>query len=280
MAERRRLGRGLDALLGEYSQPQENITTLPVHEIDTNRQQPRKQFDKEKLNELADSIRRHGVVQPILVRRNGKRYTIVAGERRYRAARQAGLTEIPVVVRDFEDEQVLEVALIENLQRENLNPIEEAMALRFLMQQHDLTQEEVAERISKSRPAIANSLRLLGLPPAVQDLLREGKLSSGHARALAGIKDAKRAVALAGEAVAAGYTVRKLEALAQEDKPRPRREKPAPCLPDAALYDAQETLQARLETRVRIDGSEDRGRIVIEYYSKEELSRLYDALVR
>lgn len=278
MAERRRLGRGLDALLGEYAQPLESITTLPVHDIDTNREQPRKQFDQDKLDELADSIRKHGVVQPILVRRVGQRYTIVAGERRYRAARQAGLTEIPVVVREFEDDQVLEVALIENLQREDLNPIEEAMALRFLMQQHDLTQEEVAERISKSRPAIANALRLLALPPSVQDLLREGKLTSGHARALAGMKDAGRAAALADEAVAAGYTVRKVEELAKEDRPRPKQEKPR--MPDAAIYDAQETLQARLETRVRIEGNDSRGRIVIEYYSKEELNRLYDLLVR
>ena len=154
------------------------------------------------------------------------------------------------------------------------------MALRFLMQEHDLTQEEVAERISKSRPAIANSLRLLALPPSVQDLLREGKLTSGHARALAGMKDAIRAAALADEAVAAGYTVRKLEDLAKEDKPRPKQEKSTARMPDAAIYDAQETLQARLETRVRIEGNDSRGRIVIEYYSKEELNRLYDLLVR
>lgn len=273
------LGRGLDALLGDYSAtPESGVTELSVHLIDTNAAQPRKRFDEDKLNELAASIRRHGMVQPIIVRRNADRYVIVAGERRYRAARKAGLTTVPVVVREFGDAEVLEVALIENLQRENLNPIEEAAAIRFLMQQHDLTQEEVAERISKSRPAIANTLRLLNLPEPVQQLLRENKLSSGHARALVALKDPARAVTLAQEAVEHGYSVRRMEELSRQKRPK----KQAAALkkaPPRDLYNAQEALQARYKTRVRIDGDEAKGRIVIEYYTKEELARLYEQLM-
>ena len=271
------LGRGLDALLGDYTvTPETGVTELSVNLIDTNAAQPRKKFDEEKLDELASSIRRHGIVQPIIVRKNGDRYVIVAGERRYRAARKAGLSTVPVVVRDFEDAQVMEVALIENIQRENLNPIEEAAAIRFLMQQHDLTQEEVAERISKSRPAIANTLRLLNLPEPVQQLLRENKLSSGHARALVALKDTDQAIALARQAAEQGYSVRKMEELAKGREPkRPTAEKKEAA---AELYDAQETLQASLKTKVRIEGNECRGKIVIEYYSKDELNRLFEQL--
>ena len=164
MAMKKGLGRGLDALLGDYTAaPPEGVRQTDVYLIDTNADQPRKTFDEEKLRELADSIARHGMVQPIIVRQNGERFVIVAGERRFRAARMAGLTQVPVIVKALDDAEVMEVALIENLQRENLNPIEEAAAIRFLMEQHDLTQEEVAKRLAKSRPAIANSLRLLNL---------------------------------------------------------------------------------------------------------------------
>lgn len=176
MAMKKGLGRGLDALLGDYTAaPPEGVRQTDVYLIDTNADQPRKTFDEEKLRELADSIARHGMVQPIIVRQNGERFVIVAGERRFRAARMAGLTQVPVIVKALDDAEVMEVALIENLQRENLNPIEEAAAIRFLMEQHDLTQEEVAKRLAKSRPAIANSLRLLNLDDGVQDYVREGK---------------------------------------------------------------------------------------------------------
>ena len=185
MAMKKGLGRGLDALLGDYTAaPPEGVRQTDVYLIDTNADQPRKTFDEEKLKELADSIARHGMVQPIIVRQNGERFVIVAGERRFRAARLAGLTQVPVIVKALDDAEVMEVALIENLQRENLNPIEEAAAIRFLMEQHDLTQEEVAKRLAKSRPAIANSLRLLNLDDGVQDYVREGKLSAGAARVL------------------------------------------------------------------------------------------------
>ena len=164
-----RLGRGLEALIGSY-EPKENdaVKTLSIDLIDNNPGQPRKQFDEEKLQELANSIEQHGIVQPLIVKKKGERYTIIAGERRFRAARLAGIKDIPVIVRDMDDREVMEVALIENIQRENLNPIEEAAAISFLMRQHDLTQEEVAKRLSKSRPAIANSVRLLSMPESVQ----------------------------------------------------------------------------------------------------------------
>ncbi|MEL7609216.1 MAG: ParB/RepB/Spo0J family partition protein [Bacillota bacterium] len=278
-AVKKGLGRGLDALLGEFSaQPERDLQKLPVNQIDPNREQPRKQFDEEKLAELADSLRRHGMMQPIIVRKTGERYAIVAGERRYRAARKAGLSEVPVIVREVEDAEIMEIALIENLQREDLNPVEEAAAIRFLMQQHDLTQEEVAERISKSRPAIANALRLLGLPEPVQKFLREGKLSAGHARALAALKDETALLRIAKETIERGYSVRHVEELVKaalsEKKPAPRREKRV--LPE--LFAAQETLRERLKTRVRIDGNEKKGRIVIEYYSSGDLERIYDLI--
>ena len=212
MAMKKGLGRGLDALLGDYTAaPPEGVQQTDVYLIDTNADQPRKTFDEEKLKELADSIARHGMVQPIIVRQNGERFVIVAGERRFRAARLAGLTQVPVIVKALDDAEVMEVALIENLQRENLNPIEEAAAIRFLMEQHDLTQEEVAKRLAKSRPAIANSLRLLNLDDGVQDYVREGKLSAGAARALVAVKDARKQRTLAQEASLRGLSVREVQ---------------------------------------------------------------------
>jgi len=278
---KRGLGKGLDALLGEFTEPTvpQGVVEADIRLLDVNKAQPRKQFDEEKLNELADSIRRHGVVQPILVRQKGERYTIVAGERRYRAARLAGLATVPVVVRELEDQQVMEVALIENIQREALNPVEEAAAIRFLMKQHDLTQEEVAERISKSRSAIANTLRLLSLPDEVLDLLRDGSLSAGHGRALAAMKDKALQLRLAKEAVENGYSVRQMEALAkkyaEEQKPKPKPEMPR-MLPE--LFDAQERFRTRLGTKVKISGSDKKGKIVIEYFSAEDLQRIYDII--
>ena len=225
MAMKKGLGRGLDALLGDYTQPTpEGVQELDIHLIDTNAGQPRKDFDQEKLQELADSIRQHGVVQPILLRQNGERYVIVAGERRFRAARLAGLEKVPAIVKDLDEAQVMEVALIENLQREDLNPIEEAAAIRFLMQQHDLTQEEVSKRLSKSRPAIANSLRLLTLPEPVQAYLRNGKLQAGHARALAGLQDPEAQAVLADKIVGEGLSVRAAESLAREQGQKPPRQ--------------------------------------------------------
>ena len=279
MAMKKGLGRGLDALLGDYTQPTpEGVQELDIHLIDTNAGQPRKDFDQEKLQELADSIRQHGVVQPILLRQNGERYVIVAGERRFRAARLAGLDQVPAIVKDLDETQVMEVALIENLQREDLNPIEEAAAIRFLMQQHDLTQEEVSKRLSKSRPAIANSLRLLSLPEPVQAYLRNGKLQAGHARALAGLQDPEAQAVLADKIVGEGLSVRAAESLAREQGQKPPRQKKEPPATDPDLAAAEASLREWLGTKVSIQGSSQRGRIVIEYYNAELLQGIYDLL--
>ena len=278
--QKRGLGKGLDALLGEYSAPAPSgVTEIDIRLLDVNKAQPRKQFDEEKLNELAESIRRHGMVQPILVQQKGDRYLIVAGERRYRAARKAGLSTVPVIVRDLADEQVMELALIENIQRENLNPVEEAAAVRFLMQQHDLTQEEVSERISKSRSAVANTLRLLSLPEEVLEYLRDGRLSSGHGRALAAVKEKKEQLRLAEETVKNGYSVRQLEALVKSLGERKPAKKKASSALTPELHEAEERFRTRLGTKVKISGSEKRGKITIEYYSKEDLLRVYDTLL-
>ncbi len=279
MAMKKGLGRGLDALLGDYTQPTpEGVQELDIHLIDTNAGQPRKDFDQEKLQELADSIRQHGVVQPILLRQNGERYVIVAGERRFRAARLAGLEKVTAIVKDLDEAQVMEVALIENLQREDLNPIEEAAAIRFLMQQHDLTQEEVSKRLSKSRPAIANSLRLLTLPEPVQAYLRNGKLQAGHARALAGLQDPEAQAVLADKIVGEGLSVRAAESLAREQGQKPPRQKKEPPATDPDLAAAEASLREWLGTKVSIQGSSQRGRIVIEYYNAELLQGIYDLL--
>lgn len=279
MAMKKGLGRGLDALLGDYTQPTpEGVQELDIHLIDTNAGQPRKDFDQEKLQELADSIRQHGVVQPILLRQNGERYVIVAGERRFRAARLAGLEKVPAIVKDLDEAQVMEVALIENLQREDLNPIEEAVAIRFLMQQHDLTQEEVSKRLSKSRPAIANSLRLLTLPEPVQAYLRNGKLQAGHARALAGLQDPEAQAVLADKIVGEGLSVRAAESLAREQGQKPPRQKKEPPATDPDLAAAEASLREWLGTKVSIQGSSQRGRIIIEYYNAELLQGIYDLL--
>ena len=289
MAMKKGLGRGLDALLGDYTAaPPEGVRQTDVYLIDTNADQPRKTFDEEKLKELADSIARHGMVQPIIVRQNGERFVIVAGERRFRAARLAGLTQVPVIVKALDDAEVMEVALIENLQRENLNPIEEAAAIRFLMEQHDLTQEEVAKRLAKSRPAIANSLRLLNLDDGVQDYVREGKLSAGAARALVAEKDARKQRTLAQEASLRGLSVREVERRAhaannEEEIRRMKAEQKAEATRGCSsndLYAAQEQLRERLGTRVAINGTEEQGKLVIEYYSKDMLEGLYELLMR
>ena len=279
MAMKKGLGRGLDALLGDYTQPTpEGVQALDIHAIDINADQPRKDFDAAKLQELADSIQRHGVVQPIIVRQKGSRYTIVAGERRFRAARMAGLTTVPVIVKDMEEAQVMEVALIENLQREDLNPIEEAAAIRFLMQQHDLTQEEVSKRLAKSRPAIANSLRLLSLPEQIQDYLKKGQLQAGHARALAGLQDEKLQLALAEKIIREGLSVREAEALVREQGNKPPRPQKTQAQTDPDLAAAETHLRERLGTKVSIKGNGKRGRIVIEYYNAETLQGLYELL--
>ncbi len=287
-AQKTGLGRGLDALLDPYSISVEErektglgVLSVSVREIDTNALQPRKQFDETSLNELADSIRTHGIVQPLIVKQKGSRYMIVAGERRFRAARLAGLNEVPVLVTDYDEEQIHEVSLIENIQRENLNPIEEAAAIRFLMKQHDMTQEEVSGRLGKSRPAIANSLRLLQLPEIVVDMLRKGALSAGHGRTLAGLTDGFQIERLAQECVERDYSVRVLEdkirQLSEKKKSKSAAKKEKPSL-SAELRGLEESFRESLGTKVSLAGSNTRGKITIEYYSREDLERVYERI--
>lgn len=275
------LGRGLDALLDDLEEqaPEKGGTlTVSLYDIDTNPDQPRKTFDADKLNELASSLKRHGVVQPLLVRRNGLRYTIVAGERRYRAARLAGLKTVPVVLTEADDDTLMELSLVENIQRENLNPIEEAAAIKLLMQQHDLTQEEVSERVGKSRPAIANALRLLSLAKPVQALVKDGKLSAGHGKMLAGVADAKLQKELAEKSVQNDWSVRRLEDelrfAAMEKKPKAK-----PAEPSVEMKAALHRMRNSLGTKIQMQGDEQKGKLIISYYSKDDLDRIYRAIV-
>lgn len=280
------LGRGLDALLNPYIEPEQaaggRVLEVSVRDIDTNRSQPRKSFDEAALGELADSIRVHGVVQPLIVKQNGDRYTIVAGERRFRAARLAGLKTVPVLTVDYDEAQMQEVALIENIQREDLNPVEEAAAIRFLMQQHDMTQEEVSARLGKSRPAVANALRLLNLQADVLALVKDGTLTAGHGRALAGVADKDAQRRLAEECVRLGYSVRALEsriANLQAGGTRKKARAKAPA-PRGELAHVENAFRERLGTRVRITGDEKKGRITIDYFNPDDLERIYEAIVR
>lgn len=283
MAARKGLGRGLDALLDPYmeenTKKNPGVQEVDVRLIDTNAQQPRKQFEEEALKELAASIRQHGIVQPLIVKEQNGRYLIVAGERRFRAARMAKLETVPVLTVDYDEAKIHEVALIENIQREDLNPIEEATAIRFLMQQHDMTQEEVAERIGKSRPAVANALRLLQLPQPVLALVREGTISAGHGRAIAGIADAATQQKIADECVRLGYSVRALESRIKNlDADKPKKVKKAQPALTPVLSDLEEGFRERLGTKVKIAGSEKRGKITIEYFSEDDLQRIYEVL--
>lgn len=283
MAARKGLGRGLDALLDPYmeenTEKKTGVQEVDVRLIDTNAQQPRKQFEEEALKELAASIRQHGIVQPLIVKEQNGRYLIVAGERRFRAARMAKLETVPVLTVDYDEAKIHEVALIENIQREDLNPIEEATAIRFLMQQHDMTQEEVAERIGKSRPAVANALRLLQLPQPVLALVREGTISAGHGRAIAGIADAATQQKIADECVRLGYSVRALESRIKNlDADKPNKAKKAQPALTPVLSDLEEGFRERLGTKVKIAGSEKRGKITIEYFSEDDLQRIYEVL--
>lgn len=284
------LGRGLDALLDPFtdidlSTPEaekaSGVLEINVRDIDTNKEQPRKSFDTDALNDLAASIKIHGIVQPLIVKQKGNRYSIVAGERRFRAARIAGLETVPVLTVDYNDEKIREVALIENIQREDLNPIEEAAAIKFLMKQHDLTQEEVSERIGKSRPAVANALRLLNLPQNVLDLVKDGTISAGHGRAIAGVSGKELQQKLADETVRLGYSVRALESriknLSVEKAQKTDAKKEAPL--SAELSDAEHVFREKLGTKVKIAGDDKKGKITIEYYSKEDLQHIYDCII-
>lgn len=284
------LGRGLDALLGSYSETVENtVQNISLNLIDNNSNQPRVQFDEDKLSELAESIRVHGIVQPILLKKIGERYRIIAGERRFRAARLAGLSEIPAIIKNMSEREMQEVALIENLQRVDLNPIEEASAIKELLTGYGLTQEELASRLGKSRPAITNALRLLTLPQEVQGMLRDGKLSAGHARALAALDDPEDIIEIANCVADNKLSVRETEALvkklqsqiAAEEEADEQNQKPQPrkTALTSELKNAQQRLTEYFGTKVRFKGDEDKGKIVIEYYSKDDLMNIFDMLI-
>lgn len=276
------LGKGLGALLGGYTPEENSVNTISIYLIDNNSGQPRRDFDEGKLGELAASIREHGIVQPIIVKKTGERYRIIAGERRFRAAKMAGLNEVPAIIRDMNEQEMGEIALIENLQRVDLNPMEEAAAIKKLMTEYDLTQEEIARKLGKSRPAVANSVRLLALPDEIQALIREGRLTSGHARVISSLRDEKMMLSLAREASEKGFSVRETERMAAEmleeaDKEKPVRKKAEKLSGD--MLDAQRKLTERFGTKVRFKGDEDRGKIVIEYFSKEELMNIFDMMM-
>ncbi len=273
------LGRGLDVLLPQNGELLETVVRdISIDEIDPNASQPRRDFDKEALEQLADSIREAGVLSPILVVENGMRYRIVAGERRYRAARLAGLETVPCIVRSMTNEQQMEAALIENLQRQDLNPIEEAAAIRSLMQECGYTQEQAARKLGKSRPAIANALRLLNLPKAVTDLVVTGDLSAGHARVLAGLDSETRQLELAHQCVLHGYSVRKLEEMA---KARPAARQTAPKREAGPeLLALQNAMREALGLKTTLSGTETRGKITLSYNSAQELEHLYEVIGR
>ena len=277
------LGRGLDALFADNSIEEIASTSavkLKIMDIEPNRDQPRKIFDEDALAELADSIAKHGVIQPLLVRPmpDGS-YQLVAGERRWRASRMAGLTEVPVVIKEADEQTLMEIALIENLQREDLNAIEEAQGIKALMDTLSLTQDEAAERVGKSRPAVANALRLLKLPDSVIALVSDGKLSPGHARALLGFKDEQDIIETADLIIEKGLTVRDVEKLVKKRNKEPKAEKPA--ARRASYYDEVElALTDFLGRKVKVGTKpgKESGVLEIDFFDKDDLTRLADAL--
>ncbi|MDR1599137.1 MAG: ParB/RepB/Spo0J family partition protein [Oscillospiraceae bacterium] len=272
------LGRGLDALLSDDASPSgSQLREIPLTDIDPNRDQPRKAFDPATLRQLADSIGQSGVLQPIIVCPMDGRYRIVAGERRWRAARLAGLAAIPAIIREADAVGRMELALVENLQREDLNPVEEATAIRALMDECGLTQESVAQRLGRSRPSIANLLRILALPPQLQEWVAQGALTAGHARTLAGIDSAAKQLELAQRAIDEGWSVRALEqeaARKEPPPPRPAALKPPPPEFERLASNAREAFGMR----VAISGTLKRGRIVLRYDNPEELERFHTFL--
>jgi len=276
----KRLGKGLDALIPALNiNEDDKIVEIPLSQLRPNPYQPRKRFDDDAISELAESIKEHGVIQPIIVRSVLKGYEIIAGERRWRAARVAGLATIPAVVRDFSDRQVMEIALIENLQREDLNPMEIAAAYQQLIDAFSLTQEELSTKVGKSRSHIANFLRLLQLPEKVREYVSRGTLSMGHARAIAGLNSEKAMIELADRAIREQWSVRELEdAIRRMEEARKAPAKPKKAKKDPYLDALEESLREYFKTTVKIKPGKTQGKIEITYYSKEDLQRLLEAM--
>ncbi len=293
MENKKGLGRGLGSLLGMFDDDEpvevkkdakgkieeingEKVSEIDIKLIDVNPNQPRKNFEPTALKELADSIKVHGVIQPIIVNKTGDRYIIVAGERRFRASKLAGLKTIPAIVKNYTEQQIKEISLLENIQREDLNPIEVANAMKELLEIYGWTQDVLADRLGKSRPAIANTLRLLTLQPEVIALIESGKLSAGHARSLVVVSDPETQVKLAKLAVSKKVTVRDLEkTVKQLSNPKPKK---INIEPSVELKELIEIMQHKFATKVSFMGNDKKGRIYIDYYSKEDLDRILDFL--
>ena len=283
MASKKGLGKGLGALLEDFGTEAVETSayrTLPIYKVEPNPNQPRQDFDPEDLEALADSIRTHGIIQPLTVREmpNGY-YQIIAGERRWRAARLAEVSEVPAVVMEADDKKVMELALIENLQRQDLNPVEEAMGSHALMEEYGLTQEEAAKRVGKSRPAVANSLRLLGLCAPVLELVRKGELTAGHARAVLTLKTEKLQMEAAKKIISLSLSVRQAETLCKNmaKEPAPKKE------PDFAVdyvAECEKNLSKALGRGVKIVNGKRKGRFELEFYGEEDLQNLLDALMQ
>lgn len=292
----RGLGRGLDALFADQApivQPdspqagkdddesgrRENaggVSYIDINDIKPNTEQPRRNFDPDKISELANSITEHGIIQPLVVRKKDGQYEIVAGERRWRASREAGLKSVPCIVREFSDEENMLIAIIENMQREDLNPIEEAMGLEQMMKTYGMTQEEISRSVSKSRPYISNMLRLLKLPEEVRTFVEEGKISTGHARALINVGNSEKQRKLCQMIVKEGISVRQIESLAADEK-KPRR-KPLKKVKTAETLSIERELKELYGTKVSINQKGSKGSIELEFYSHDELNRLIDML--
>jgi ParB family chromosome partitioning protein len=288
-SKNRGLGKGLEALFGgveitvgdqqkEENPSKDSVSFVDIHKIKPNENQPRKNFSEDKIEELARSIEVHGIIQPIVLRRSGTGYEIVAGERRWRAARKAGLKEVPCLIRELTDEQNALMALIENMQREDLNAIEEAIGLEKMISDFGLTQEEVSKSIGKSRPYIANALRLLRLPGPVQQMVVDGQLTSGHARAIAGIKDSKQQISLAQKCIEQNWTVRDVEAYAKDNQPLKKKKKAEKRPKNRDILALEDELRNILGTKVNIVLGSKKGKIEIEYFSRDELERLLELL--
>lgn len=285
------LGKGLDALFANaeintqqisVSNTKENIekgiSYININDIKPNENQPRKDFNDEKIEELADSIKEHGLIQPVVLRKSGKGYEIVAGERRWRACRKAGIKEIPCIIKELTDEENMLVAIIENMQREDLNPVEEAEGINQMIEVYGMTQEQVSKSVGKSRPYITNALRLLKLPVEIRRMLSEGKLTAGHARAIAGVEDKKKQLLIAELVIKNELSVRQTEKLIKEEKINEKRPAKRRAEKNADVKRVEEDLKMILGTKVNLEHKGKKGKIEIEYYSREELDRLIELL--
>ena len=283
MASPKGLGKGLGALLGDFmEEPVENspYQLLPIYKVEPNRDQPRQDFDEEELQALADSIQEHGIIQPLTVRQlDSGYYQIIAGERRWRAARMANLSEVPAVIIEADDKKAMELALIENLQRQDLNPVEEALGYQSLIADYGLTQEETAKSVGKSRPAVANALRLLQLCPEVLEMLRCGKLTAGHARAVLTLNTPKKQISAAQKISALGLSVRQAELLCKNMAKEPVPQVVTPLAVDY-VAECEKTLSKHLGRGVKIVNGKRKGRFELEFYGQDDLQILLDALMK